>query len=208
MALRALSRYQRRLAQKITEVSEEALATPLAFSKTLVDAAALAGITGAGLVLPDHLLILGAWTKRTADSTHSIPIDLVAYANHGAEALKRFPSAYIARQVLYPVNTYQAGGFIIKGDGSSDHGWEDLDGIDLLLVLTPPELTALTSNITLPDSTLDALVTNLALFMAGRKPGVLREIPNLTQDAKDAEVTAISTLGGQDSTSSWTVVRK
>lgn len=205
-ALRALSRYQRRLAQKVTEVNEEALATTLSFSKTLVDAAALAGITGAGLVIPDHILILGAFTKKVLDPSRRFRVDLIPYANLGMEALRRFPSAFLIRQVLHPVNSYESGSMVIKGSASATHGWEDLDGIDLLIVLTPPALTTMASEISLPDTVEDALVTNLALFMARRKPGALRDLPDLKQDALDAELSAISTLGGQDSTSHWSTV--
>jgi hypothetical protein len=124
-----------------------------------------------------------------------------------AEALRVFPSAYVIRQRLYPVNTYEAGTFLIKGDSSSaTHGWEDLNGIDVLLVPTPAELTLPDSPITLPDSAFDALVVGLANWMAQRM-GVLNSMPTLRQESGDSESAAIASLAGQDTTSTWTVRR-
>lgn len=207
MALRYLSRYQRRLAEKITAMSEEALASTVSFTKAEVDAAALAGAAGAGLTLPDHLILLGLHTTRVAGGS-SIPVDLVAYSNRHVDAVRVFPSAYILNQKLYPTNRYEASGFHIKGDSSTlEHGWEPLDGIVAILVRTPVELTAPENLLTLPDSTQDALVANLALWMASRN-GVLKELPDLKQEATDAEASAVMTLGSQDTTSTWTVARR
>lgn len=205
-ALRQLSRIQRRLAEKVTAISEEALAVVQSFTKAAVDAAAVAGVTGPGIALPDHLLLLAAYTTRSAGAG-KIPVDLVAYSNAQAEALRVFPSAYVIRQKLYPVNTYEAGGFLLKGDTNITHGWEDLNGIDLLIVPTPPELLSPDSLLSLPDSTFDALVVGLANWMAQRQ-GVLNSMPSLRQDAGDAEGAAIATLTNQDTTSTWSVVRK
>ena len=207
MALRQLSRLQTRLAEEVTAISEEALAVTVSFPKVDVDAAALAGVKGLGLTLPDHLILLAAYTSRTT-GIGAIPVDLVSYANNQAEALRVFPSVYILRQRLYPVNTYEAGGFIIKGDGGIyTHGWENLNGLDVLLVPTPAKLLVSSDPISLPDSTHNALTTSLALWMAGRT-NVLSTLPGLSDEAQRAHGAAVSTLANQDTTSNWTVLRK
>lgn len=208
-ALRQLSRLQRRLAEKVAAHTEEALATVVSFDKATVDAAASAGITGGGIPLPEHILVLRAYTYRAAvpSTLGKIPVDLVTYVNREAESLRVFPSAYLMGQRLYPVNTYEAGGFYIKGDTNIQHGWEDLNGLDVLLVPTPAELQTPADLLTLPDSTHDGLVTMLAGWMAQRR-GVLKEMPFLKEELQDAEETAIATLVGQDTTSTWTVTRK
>lgn len=204
-ALRQLSRLQRRLAEKLTAISEEVLAVTLNLPKTDVDAAADLGIVGPGVEIPEHLLILSVFTRRS-DVAGDIPVDLVAYTNNQYEALRRFPSAFLIRQKLYPVNTWQAGGFAMKGDSLNvTHGWENLNGIDLLYVPIPPELTLPGSCLSLPDVVSDALVTALAHWMAQRN-GV--SIPSLRQEAEEAEGSVLASLGSQDSTSSWTVLRK
>jgi hypothetical protein len=202
MVLRELSRHQRRLAAKVVLVSEDALAVPVSFSKALVDAAALDGVSGAGLALPEYLLVLSAYTRYTAGGS-DIPVELVTYANNQAQAIRDFPSAYLIRQTLYPVNRGRAG-LAMKGDTTAPHGWEELDGMTLLVVPNPPELITLESEVTLPSVAHDALVVNLARWMGAR--GSIRM--DLGNQAREAEDAAIAALGSQDTTSTWTVVRK
>lgn len=199
-ALRVLSRLQRRLAAKVTALSEDALAAPFAFLAADVSAAALAGFAGAGLALPDHLLLLGFFTSRLAGPVSTVPVSLVSYANYPVEAARYWPSCFVLRGRLYPANRMEL------GFGGSLHGWEAFNGLSALLVLNPPELTARADEITLPDIAQDALVTGLAWWMAGRA-GVAREVVWLQQDATDAEQTVVTALADQESTSTWTVVR-
>ncbi|HYF53857.1 MAG TPA: hypothetical protein VEA41_06330, partial [Salinarimonas sp.] len=102
---------------------------------------------------------------------------------------------------LYPVHTGRAGRWI-KGDTTGLHGWEDYDGLKLLVVPVPAALTNTDSAISLPDAAHDALVVGLALNMA-RSLGKLRDLPGLPDEAKDAEDAAITALGTQDTTQTW-----
>lgn len=204
LVLRQLSRYQRRLAGKITALSEEALAVPVVFAKAEVDAAAVAGVTGPGLALPEYLLILSIFTRYTAGGP-DIPVQLVAYSNNMAQALLDFPSAYLIRQSLYPVNRWRAG-TAIKGEATGLTGWEELDGVSMIVVPVPPELVSLESEITLPAATHDALIAKTALWMASRQ-GVAPILPQLPSEAREAEEAAVMALGSQDTTSTWTVRR-
>lgn len=201
-ALRVLSRLQRRLASKVAALSEDALAEPYAFLKADVDTAAAAGFAGAGLTLPDHLLLLGFFTSRLTGPAVTVPVNLVSYANYPVEAARCWPSCFVLRGRLYPANRSELG----MVGSSSLHGWEDFNGLSALLVPNPPELTGRSSSITLPDLALDALVTGLAFWMAGRA-GVARELSTLKEDAMDAEQTVVTALADQESTSTWTVVR-
>jgi len=198
-ALRVLSRLQRRLAGKVTALSEDALAEPYTFVVADVNAAAAAGFAGAGLAMPDHLLLLGLYTTRLTGPVSTVPVSLVSYANFPVEAARYWPSCCLLRGKLYPTSRLQLG-------LSTLHGWEKFDGLSALLVPNPPELTGRASLITLPDIVLDALVTGLAYWMAGRA-GVARELGHLKEDAMDAEQTAVAALADQESTSTWSVVR-
>jgi hypothetical protein len=203
-SLRALSRIQRRLAEKVTEINEEALAQPVTLSKVDVDAASAAGVGGPGIPLPDHLLLLSAYTTRVASPTLQIPVDLVSYANAPQQGALRFPSAYVIGGSLYPINGSQVG-YTIKGDGTSPHGWEDLDGLTLLIVPAPPELVSPNSLISLPVATHSAMVSALALWMMQRQGLGIHDLRN---EAMDAERSALATLVSQGSTSTWTVLRR
>jgi len=199
-AVRQLSRYQRRLAEKVTAISEDALAVPVAFSKEEVDAAVVAGVGGPGLAMPDHVLLLEVSTVSFGEMTR-IPIHLVTYANR-AEAGHRWPGAYILRGRIYPAHWGEVRGFEIKGDTQVAHGWENYNGLVVTLVPLPPNLTGRESMIDLPATTEDALVTNLALWMAQR---LGMNMPTLQQQAMDAEQAAITALATQDTTSTWTI---
>jgi hypothetical protein len=201
-AIRQLSRYQARLASKVTTISEDALAVPVRFAKEEVDTAAAAGVGGPGLALPDHILILAVGTAHVSGGRQG-PVHLVNYANHRVEAAHLWPAAYLLRGVLYPANRHEVRGYVIKGDvPTPEHGWEELDGIVVTLVPLPPDLTDKESLIGLPGSTQDALVTNLALWMAQR---VGLNWPTLQQQAMDAEAAAVAALATQDTTSTWTI---
>jgi hypothetical protein len=202
-SLRALSRIQRRIAEKVTEINEEALAQPVSLSKADVDAAALSGVAGPGISLPEHLLLLSAYTTRSGDPSFQIPVSLVTYANAPQHGALDFPSVYLIGQKLYPINGSQVG-FTMGGDGTGPHGWEDLNGLTLLMVLTPAALVDLDSVISLPDAAHPAMVSLLALWMMQRQ-GV--NISDLRGEAMDAERSALATLSGQGSTSTWSVVR-
>jgi hypothetical protein len=157
--MRALSRYVRRLAEKVTQADEAALAV-----QETVSSADL---------LVDH-----------ASRNDAI----------------RFPCASVLGQRLYPLNLYDIG-----GTSFGMHGWEDFDGMELLLVPLYDDLTLPTSVIGLPDACRDALVCNLALFMAGRTARTASDLPLLPAQAMDAEAMAIATLAGQSANSTWRI---
>jgi hypothetical protein len=200
-AVSHLSRLQIRLAQRVTAMSEDALAVPMTFAKPLVDDAAVAGIMGEGLALPDHIQILTVTTSHVGGD-RILPVEMLTYANRH-EARYRWPAVVVMRGKLYPVNRSEIAGYMLKGDVPAESGWELLDGLGVVLVPLPPQLTGPDSMITLPDLTHDALVTNLALFMAQR---LNLNWPTLHDQAMKAEEVAVYALADQDSTSTWTVV--
>lgn len=197
---RALGRYQTRLVEKITQLNEEALAVPVVFPKADVDAAALAGRAGLGLLLPPHLLLVSLETVPVAGG-QTEEVYLTTYANVRDRSLSLFPAAYLIGQRLYPVHFGTV--WPIKGD---THGWETWDGLTAVLVPTPATALTPQDEVSLPETADDALVANLGLWMGGVR-GVLRDNPWIQQNAQDAEAQAIATLGGQDTTSHWTVTR-
>ncbi len=197
LCMRALSRYVRRLAEKITQVDEAALAV-----QETVDSADLqAAVTGrTGIALPAHLLLLAPVHAVRTDDGIRIPIELIDHASRNTEGAYRHPAASVMGQKLYPLNLMD-----VTGDSYGEHGWEDYDGLDLLLVPLYADLTLPSSVIGLPDVCRDALVCNLALFMAGRTARTVSDLPLLPAQAMDAETTAINTLAGQSSTSTWRI---
>jgi hypothetical protein len=193
--MRALSRYVRRLAAKIADADEAALAV----QETVDSADLLAAVTGrSGITLPAHLLLLRpVHVVRTEDGVR-MPVDLVDHASRND--VKRFPAASLLGGKLYPLNLYD-----VMGTTYGEHGWEDYGDLELLLVPLYDDLTGPTDVIGLPDVCRDAMVCNLALFMAGRTARTVSDLPLLPAQAADAEATAITTLAGQSSTTTWRI---
>lgn len=214
-ALRALGRLQRRLAEKVVLLSEEALARPVRFTRDEVNVALLAGPQGEGLPLGEQLFVLRAATRYldAREGDPGVPVSLVAYSMNTSDMVYRWPAAYIAGQRLYPIpNPYNGAGRYYSErvaattvPGLQETGWAGYDGLDVLAVPVPPQLASLDSILTLPSVTHDALVENLALWMANRK-GVIRDLPDLPRIAKEAEEAAVQALAGQDRSSTWMIV--
>lgn len=193
--MRALSRYVRRLAGKITDADETALAV-----QETMDAADVASAVEnrTGITLPAHLLLLRPVHVVRTDDGVRVPVDIVDHASRNA--VDTFPCASVLGGKLYPLNLQDVG-----GDTYGEHGWEDYGGLELLLVPLYDDLTGPTSVIGLPDVCRDALVTNLALFMAGRTARTVSDLPLLPAQATDAEAASVATLAGQSSTTTWRI---
>jgi hypothetical protein len=195
--MRALSRYVRRLAEKVTALDEAALAV----QETVDSADLLDAVTGrTGIVLPAHLLLLSPVYVVHTEGGYRVPVTLIDHASRNLEGAIRFPAASVMGQKLYPLNLMDVAGTVY-----GTHGWEDYGGLELLLVPLYADLTLPTSVIGLPNVCRDALVNNLALFMAGRRADTMRDLPTLPAQAQDAENTAVATLTGQSSTSTWRI---
>jgi hypothetical protein len=196
VVMRALSRYVRRMAAKITEIDETALAEPVE-----VDAATLlAAITGrTGIALDPHLMVLQPiHAVRELDGIR-VPVDLVDLATRNQVRVP-YPAASLAGGKLYPLNLMD-----VAGDTYDAHGWEEYTGLELMMVPLPVAFTGPTDTVTLPDACMDAIVHHLALFMAGRGKGALAELPSLPTQVGDAEAMAISAVAGANDASTWRV---
>lgn len=199
VVLRALSRLVRRIVNRVTDQSEDALAVDEEVSEADLQAAVTAGT---GITMPDHILILGSIYTWKADSDAEIRVELVDYTNVYDRALRYFPAVAMYGSKLFPVDLQK-----VYGLRSQVTGWEDYLGLRYKHVPVPAQLEALSATVPLPESARDALVLNLAVFMAGRSPGVLAELPLLPKQAKDEEDQAVSTLCNLDSTTRWTIGR-
>lgn len=202
VALRALSRLTRRMAEKVTALSEDALAEPQEIDRDTL----LAAVVGrTGIALQAHLLVVGDLYTWRSDRAGLEVVEMVDYSGRFQKGLEQFPAVVLKGRLLYPINLQDAplAGF------SSRHGWEDYQGIKLDLVPLPADLGALGDTVGLPDTAKDALVLNLALFMAGRSgAGVVKDLPLLALMAQDAEGAAVNTLASMDTTTRWTVTRR
>lgn len=186
--LRQLAMLEKRIAQQVTALDEEALATSKSFVKAYVDTALA---TGKGIILPPHFLVLDA-VYRGSDGRK--PIIFLTYRQRHESS--HFPAATILGQKLVPVD--------LRDGGSSTSGWENMTELLVRYVPIPAALESLDQELTLPDLAEEALVKNLALFMAIRG-NILPELPGLVEEASEAEQTCIATLAGQDMTTTWTV---
>lgn len=197
VVMRALSRYVRRLAAKITELDETALAE----QATVDESTLLAAVTGrTGIALAAHLIVLRPIHAVREDDGVRIPVDLVDLATRN-QMRTGYPSVSLAGGKLYPLNLMDP-----LGDSYGEHGWEDYTGLEMLLVPLPDAFTGPTDTVTLPDTCRDAIVHNLALFMAGRSKAAFADLPALPTHAADAESMAISAVAGANDASTWRVV--
>lgn len=201
VALRALSRLVRRLAEKVTAQSEDALAVP----HEIDQATLLAAVESrAGLALPQHLLLLGNPFTWRSDRPGMIPVELTDYAGAYQGGIERFPAVVLQGGKLFPVNLKD-----VPCLGDVRSGWEDYQGLKLTLVPLPADLDLPGDTVGLPDVAKDALVLNLAVFMAGRSgAAVVKDLPMLAAMAQDAETAAVNTLAAMESTTHWQIVRR
>lgn len=202
VALRALSRLARRLAEKVTAMSEDALAEPIEIDRDTL----LAAVVGrTGIALPAHLLVVGDLYTWRSDRAGLEEVEMVDYSGRFQKGLEQFPAVVLKGGMLYPVNLQDAPLACL----TTRHGWEDYQGIKLDLVPLPADMETLEDAVGLPDLAKDSLVLSLALFMAGRSgAGVVKDLPLLASMAQDAEAAAVNTLASMDTTTRWTVTRR
>lgn len=196
VVMRALSRYVQRLAARISETDEAALAE----KATVSEATLLAAVTGrSGIALDAHLMVLRPIHAVREEDGIRVEVDLVDFATRNQVRTDR-PAASLAGGKLYPLNLMD-----VLGNSYGLHGWEDYTGLELLLVPLPDAFTGPTGTVTLPDACRSAIVHHLALFMAGRGP-VAASLPLLPAHAADAEAMALSSLAGANDASTWRIV--
>lgn len=183
--MRQVSRAERRIVEKVTALNEMALAEEVVFRN-------LETALMRGLELPDHTLLLDLVYEQGGVTR---PVTLVTYADRVTEGLRRFPSAYLLGGKMYPTNRTLY--------GETNTGWEEADLIRAVLVKLPPQFTTLRETIHLPEVAHDALVANLAHWMALRVG--LPETNLLYGQAQEAENLLVQTLADKGSTSTWTV---
>lgn len=208
VALRALSRLVRKLAGRVTLEAEDALIEQVTVSGAEVLAVLEGDPTadppveaGSGYLLPDHLYLSRSIHAVMEGESRRHPVTLVNYHQRYTRGGWGFPAVSLYGGRLYPVDCRR-----ISGNASSTHGWEELAQLELMLVPVPGDLTQLTDAVGLPPVCREALVLGLALFMAGRTPGALAELPMLRADAEGAQVEAVAALVGLDS-GVWEVAR-
>ncbi len=182
--LRALTRAERRLAQRVTRENESALAVTKTFRN--LETAAMRG-----LELPAHIIILEASYER---SGVFLPISMVSYSDRLTTGLQRFPSATIMGGRLHLNN--------LESIGNLSSGWETYDSIRVTYVPLPPQYLSLAEPIHLPELVHEALVYALAYWMAMRVGLVL---PGLKEETEAAEAHAVAALSESDAASTWLV---
>lgn len=183
--MRQVSRAERRIVEKVTSLNEQALAEEVVFRN-------LETALMRGLELPDHTLLLDV-AYESAGVTR--PVSLVAYSDRFTEGLRRFPSGYLVGSKFYPTNRTLT--------GETNTGWETADLIRAVMVKLPPRYTSLKQTIHLPEVAHDALVANLAHWMALRVG--LPETNLLYGQSQEAENVLVQNLAERGSTSTWTV---
>lgn len=183
--MRQLSRAEKRIVQKTVALSELALAEVVTFRS--LDLALMRGLD-----LPQHVFLAEVSLDRNGVL---YPVSLVAYTDRFTEGLRRFPAAYLIGNRLYPINRTEA--------GELNTGWDDVSLIKVVLVKSPVPHASASEVISLPDIAEDALVSNLAHWMAMRVG--LPETNILYGQAQEAENTLVQTLVGRGESSPWQV---
>jgi hypothetical protein len=186
MMISAISRAERRLASRITEIREEALATEDTFSVTENDVAL-------GVDLPRHTMVVRVTCEHAKG--YRVPVSLVAWSDRDTEGLLRFPSATLMGQRLFLTD--------LRATGSERSGWEDIVSIDVMYVPLPGRYEKEDDRVLLPDICHDALVYMVVLWAASRTPGVM--IPGILEQARMAEDQVLALVSEQDSTTPWGV---
>lgn len=145
MVRRFLAAYARELAGKIERVDETAFLTEDSFTLPLAD-------FSAGFVLPAHRYLAGA-VATLSNGRGTYPIDIIPWGQRDARNTK-LASAWEVNGVLY-----------LNGEASS---WSNVDSVAVSYAPILGDLATEDDTLPLPDTCENALVENVALFMARR----------------------------------------
>ncbi len=143
--LRLLSSYQRDITAKIAQVNGALCASDVLATLPLAD-------FSAGVTLPSYVYVMPNVSLRTLGGTIE-PIDLVN-ATFRSEFEMESKFAYLRGNKLFL--------------GRIAENYTSYDQLQLQLVMTPPNLVALTDPLVLPDYGVDAYVGHLVMKMALR----------------------------------------
>ena len=153
--LRQLSRIERRLMGVLAEQAEDRVAQWLEIT---LEALALALPTEGGIPLPEYIKVLDAYASPRGFGPRE-KIEIVS-ERQTMGALMYFPMVRITGGKLYPITT--------RGPRGWGGGWEHLGGLHLRYIPIPPLLQTLEQRLVIPDLAHQALVDNLAVWLAGR----------------------------------------
>jgi hypothetical protein len=178
--LRVLSRAERAIYQLVNQEADEVLSVWYLFDAAEI-AAALAN--DAPIPLPENLLV-GSGYVHVTNTDQKYPLTILASFQQHNPARPWRPTVWIDYQGMWLVDLRRFGG--------TETGWENYDEIVAEIVQAPPQLTAPTDVLTLPDITRNALVDVMVAFMAGRTSvnvGISKE--DVDRSLKEAAMTLI-----------------
>jgi hypothetical protein len=201
VALRFLSRITRRLASRVTLEAEDALISKYVISAADLDLS-LDGDSLAdpvveadsGVLLPAHLYLSKSVHVKWEDDDKRYPVTLTHYHGRYSTGAFRFPSGAIFGGRFYPMDCRR-----VNGSTGGMHGWEEAEQVELMMVRVPSDLTQMDDLVGIHSVCRDALVTGVALAMAGRTPGSIADLPTLKGDAVSSFEEAVAQLASQDS---------
>lgn len=188
-ALKALSRYEKLLAESVVQEAPDALAqwydVPLPLDE---------GWEG-GLEFPESLIVLGGEITYDAPSVMRGSWEVaILGAGQAYTQPHMMPSVSFMGGRLYLTDVRKWWG--------SETGWEDMTSLRFRYVPEIEDLEALSQDITLPDTAEPALVSQLALWMGTR---LNQRLPGLADEAERSAQNWVGGMINRGSTRTWLV---
>lgn len=178
MLIRRLTGIQASLFQQLSLVAEETLGKTIEFTAEEFETD---GATG--LLLPAHHLVYRVCARF---EWHSEELPIVSEVL--ADQYHRNPrQAYLRGNLIFPVGSFT-----------------DLVSLSVTYVPLPVALDTPRAELTLPDEAQGTMVSELALWMAGRR-GVLKELPHLPAQVADERKAFLEMMSARSSTIDWRV---
>lgn len=185
-ALKALARLESELAGTVVQEYPEALAQ-------WYEILTLPADWEDGILLPESLVVISADIIYDERDPVRMEVSIVP-PQQSLTQPHLYPSVYVMNGRLFLTDLRQWYG--------DKHGWEDLITLRLLHVPEIADLTTMSQEITLPDTAVPALVSNLATWMADRM-GV--GLPRLQASADRTAQGWVNQMINQTQSSRWMV---
>lgn len=146
-----------------------------------------------GIELPENLIVLGADVIYEDREPRRMEVSIVS-PDQSLTQPHLYPSVYVMGDRLHLTDLRQWYG--------RQHGWEELVSLRIRYVPSVADLESAEQNITLPDTAVSALVTNLAVWMADRTGANLATLRSAAEASGAGWVQQMINLA---STRSWMV---